>query len=53
MDAVPSTLHQRIKFPVEDGVGVVRADQKATRQCLVAAINHKIKQKDQVEAEQL
>ena len=50
MGTVPSTLHQKIKFPVEDGVAVVQADQKATRQCLVAAINYEIKQKDQVEA---
>ena len=50
MGAVPFTLHQKIKFPVEDGVAVVQADQKATRQCLVVAINYEIKQKDQVEA---
>lgn len=50
---VPSMLHQKIKFPVEDGVVVVCADQKAVRQCLVDAINHEIKQKDQVGTEQL
>lgn len=38
-------LHQKIKFPTEDGVAVVCADQKVARQCLVAAINHEIKAK--------
>ena len=42
-----------IKFPMEDGVAVVRADQKMARQCLVVAINHKIKQKEQVDREPL
>ena len=46
MGAVPSTLHMKVKFSTEDGVVVVRGDQQATRQCLVAEINHKIKLKD-------
>ena len=53
MRAIPSTLHQKIKFPFENRVVVVCADQKVSRQCLVAAINHEIKQKDQVGTEQL
>ena len=53
MGIVSSMLHQKIKFPVENGVVVVRADQKVARQCLVATINHEIKQKDQVGTEQL
>ena len=53
MEAIPSTLHQKVKFPTEDGVVVVRADQKVARQCLVATINHEIKQKEQVEAKKL
>ena len=43
MGVVPSTLHQKIKFSTEDGVAVVRADQKVVRQCLAAVINHEIK----------
>lgn len=39
---VSSTLHQKIKFPTEDGVTVVQADPKVTRQCLVVAISHEI-----------
>ena len=46
-------LHQKIKFPTEDRVAMVWADQNVARQCLVAAINHDIKQKEQVEKEQL
>ena len=53
MEAIPSTLHQKVKFPTEDGVIVVQADQKVARQCLVATINHENKQKEQVEAKQL
>lgn len=53
MVAIPSTLHQKIKFPTMDGVAVVRVDQRMARKCLVAAINHEIKQKDQVDQELL
>ena len=53
MKVIPSTLHQKIEFPMEDGVAVVRADQKMARQCLVATINHEIKQKEQVDHEPL
>lgn len=49
---VSSTLHQ-IKFPTKNSVVVVRADQKMARQCLVAAINHEIKQNEQVDHEPL
>lgn len=31
MRVVPSTLHQKVKFPTKDGVVVVRADQKVAR----------------------
>ena len=49
MGAVPSTLHVKVKFPIKKGVTVMRGDQKATCQCLVTVINHKTKQKEQVE----
>ena len=42
-----------MKFPIENGMVVVRANQKVARQCLVAAINHEIKQKEQFETMQL
>ena len=43
MGAVPLTLHQKIKFPTEDGIAIVRADQKVAKQCLVVVINHELK----------
>jgi hypothetical protein len=41
--AVPSTLHQHLRFPTPQGVMEIRGDQLAAKQCLVAAV----KQKDQ------
>ena len=46
MGAVPSTLHVKVKFRIDHGVAVVRGDQQIARQCLVAAINREIKQKE-------
>ena len=53
MGAMPSTLHQKIKFPTKDGLAIVRVDQKVAKQCLVAAINHELKQKERVDQESL
>nr|XP_023884800.1 uncharacterized protein LOC111996990 [Quercus suber] len=44
MGAVPSTLHMKVKFPIEQGVAIVRGSQQVARQCLVAAVNWKNKQ---------
>lgn len=46
MGAVPSTLHVKVMFLTEHGIVVVKGDQDVARQCLVAAINHEIKQKE-------
>ena len=43
MGAVPSTLHVKIKFPIEQGVAVVQGSQKVARKCLVAAVSWKDK----------
>lgn len=51
--AVLSTLHMKIKFPTKDGITMVRGDQQIARKCLVVAINHEIKLKEQVELEPL
>ena len=53
MGVVPSTLHMKVKFQIEDGVTVVRGDQQAARQCLVTVINHEIKLNEQVEPKPL
>ena len=49
MGAVLSTLHVKVKFRIDHGVAVVRGDQQIARQCLVAAINREIKQKESAE----
>ena len=42
MGAVPSTLHQRLRFPTSQGVMEILGDQLVAKQCLVAAIRQKI-----------
>ena len=49
MKAVPSTLHMKVKFPIEYGVAVVRGNQQVARQCLVAVVRWKNEQLEQVE----
>ena len=46
MGAVSSTLHVKVKFHTEYGIATVRGNQKVARQCLVAAVNQEIKQKE-------
>uniref|UniRef100_A0A2N9ILK1 Integrase catalytic domain-containing protein n=1 Tax=Fagus sylvatica TaxID=28930 RepID=A0A2N9ILK1_FAGSY len=41
MKAVPSTLHQKLRFPTKDGVMEVNGDQVAAKQCVLAAIGRK------------
>ena len=41
MKAVPLTLHQKLRFPTEDGIMEVNDDQVAAKQCVLAAINRK------------
>ena len=53
MGAVPSTLHVKVKFHTKQGIAIVRGDQQVARQCLVAAVNREIKQKESVEQEWL
>ena len=49
MRAVPSTLHEKVKFPIEQGVAVVRGNQQVARQCLAAVVSWKGKQAEQKE----
>ena len=46
MGAVPSTLHVKVKFPIERGVAMVKGSQQVARQCLVVAVD---KRKGQIE----
>ena len=41
LGAVSSTLHQKIKYPFEGQIKEILGDQSMTRQCSVAAIQHK------------
>ena len=43
LGAVSSTLHQKVKYPSGDQVLEILGSQSITRQCLVAAIQHKPK----------
>ena len=41
LEAVSSTLHQKVKYPSDGQVKEILGDQSVARQCLVAAIQHK------------
>lgn len=41
MKAVPSTLHQRLRFPTLDGIMKIRGDQVMAKQCLIVAAHQK------------
>ena len=43
LGAVSSTLHQKIKYPSEGQIEQILGDQTMARQCMVAAIQHKLK----------
>ena len=49
MGVIPSTLHVKVNFHTDHGVAIVRGDQQVARQCLVAAVNWEIKQKESAE----
>uniref|UniRef100_A0A2N9HXW1 RNase H type-1 domain-containing protein n=1 Tax=Fagus sylvatica TaxID=28930 RepID=A0A2N9HXW1_FAGSY len=42
MRAVPSTLHQKLRFPTADGVMELNGDQVAAKQCVLAATKKKV-----------
>ena len=42
MRVVPSTLHQRLRFPIPEGIMEIRGDQVAAKQCLIAAAHQKV-----------
>ena len=41
MRAVPSTLHQKLRFPTKDGVMELNGDQVTAKQCVLAAVKRK------------
>uniref|UniRef100_A0A2N9GNE9 Uncharacterized protein n=1 Tax=Fagus sylvatica TaxID=28930 RepID=A0A2N9GNE9_FAGSY len=42
MKAVPSTLHQKLRFPTADGVMELNGDQVAAKQCVLTATKKKV-----------
>ena len=42
LEAVSSTLHQKLKYPSEGLVKEILESQSVARQCMVAAILHKL-----------
>ena len=42
LGAISSTLHQKVKYPSESQIKEILGEQSLARQCLVAAIQHKI-----------
>jgi hypothetical protein len=54
LKAVPSSLHQKIRFPTNFGVMEIKGDQVASKQCIMAAIKQHppgAKQKGKIAAE--
>ena len=47
--AVPSTLHMKVKFRIEQGIAMVGGNQQVARQCLVAAVDQGVKPKELTE----
>lgn len=41
LEAVTSTLHQKVKYPSRGQVEEIRGDQAVARKCMVAAILHR------------
>ena len=42
LEAVASSLHQRVKFPLRDQILEIRGYQPTARQCMVAAVSHQL-----------
>ena len=45
MKAIPSTLHQKLRFPTPEGVMELNGDQVAAKQCVLAATRRKAAEK--------
>ena len=41
MRVLPSSLHQKVKFPTDQGIFELRGDQNVVRRCQIAAIGRK------------
>jgi hypothetical protein len=41
MRAIPSTLHQKLRFPMKDGIMELNGDQVTAKRCVLAVVKHK------------
>jgi hypothetical protein len=41
MRVVPSTLHQKLRFPTKDGIMELNGDQVTVKRCVLAAVKHR------------
>ena len=51
LGVVSSTLHQKVKYLSEGQIKEILEDQALARQCMVAAIQHKLKAESSVHGE--
>ena len=51
LGAIVSSLHQKVKFPSRDQVLEIRGCQSTARQCVVAAISHRLDAESSASAE--
>ena len=53
MGAVSSTLHQKVKYSSEGQIKEILGDQVLARQCMLAAIQHKLEAESSVHGEKV
>ncbi len=41
MRAIPSTLHQKLRFPMKDGIMELNGDQVIAKRCVLTAVKQK------------
>jgi hypothetical protein len=41
MRTIPSTLHQKLRFPTKDGIMELNGDQVTAKRCVLAAVKQK------------
>ena len=51
LGVVSSTLHQKVKYPLEGQIKEILGDQSTARQCLVATIQYKLEAKSSAHKE--
>ena len=53
LGAVSFTLHQKIKYPSGGKIEEILGDQIMARQCMIAAIRHKLEAESETQREEL